>query len=71
MRSAGSHGIIDIFAFNSIEGLAIQVKRSKVNKILYPKEMAEMKILVFPPFILKQLWVWLDKQQCWKIYTVL
>jgi len=71
IRSAGSHGAIDIFAMNSIEGLAIQVKRSKVNKVLYPKEMAEMKMLSFPPFVLKQLWVWLDKKRCWKIYRVL
>jgi len=70
MRSAGSHGQFDLIAIGSMEVLAIQVKRSKVNKIHYP-EMDELKFWIFPPIVHKQFWVWLDRQRCWKIYTVL
>lgn len=69
VRTAGSHSPFDIFAWNSSEVLAIQVKRVKRPK-RFDKALKELALIKTPPVVCKMLWVWVDGKG-WKKYYAL
>ena len=70
-RSAGSHGIFDVWAFNHNKLILIQIKREKhptafEKYFLIAKEISKVRA---PRCSEKWLWVWHDKQG-WKKYRI-
>lgn len=64
-RSAGSHGIFDVFAIKEDAILAIQCKRIKksCNELsTFKKDIESIRSARVPLNVQKQLWVWEDRK---------
>lgn len=66
MRSAGSHGPVDVIALGHGECLAIQVTSTKKG---VRKKIEALKELDLPPFCRKQVWLWRTGQG-WEVIDV-
>lgn len=56
IRSAGSHSIVDIVAFDAYEVKLIQVKKSK-RKQPFHEARLELSLLPISPNVTKELWI--------------
>lgn len=65
VRSAGSHGAVDLVAWNSTDGYLIQVKTRKPSM---PEVGAFRKVPCPPNF--KRVWVWRVDHGTWKQHEV-
>lgn len=59
-RSAGSHGVYDIIAYNSNHFRLIQIKstQNKVGMGFYRKDLVEIFKTTCPPNGIKELWIY-------------
>jgi Holliday junction resolvase len=71
VRSAGSHSIVDLFAFSVGEIKFIQIKRQKVAA-QYTTELEALRELKVPVSkdvkVSKEFWIWTDRKGWTKLY---
>jgi len=56
MRAAGSHGPVDLIAWNTRKARLIQVKSA--SSVRRRRDIADLKALRAPPHSSVELWVW-------------
>lgn len=67
IRSAGSHGVFDVTAFNKYVIRLIEVKR---NDYPLPNEILGMKSFVCPDNCKKEIWIWKNRKSEPEIVTL-
>ena len=68
-RSAGSHGVFDVFGFNRRMGLAVQVKTGALSKSQLAAAVAQIEDAVMPKGMKRALWHHLGRG-AWVEYVV-
>jgi len=65
VRTAGSHGVVDVIAWNLIESRYIQVKSVQAKRV-FKSVQEDLKYMHLPPHSSAELWVWLKNKGWYK-----
>lgn len=69
LRTAGSHGIVDLVAIQPGHVRLVQVKSTAKLRPSYAAELDELRAWQVPDCCVKELWVWLRRKREWLVMT--